>query len=548
MTMQLIICMLLLCVGLNEALRPASSNIPQVRSTLFQPPRGAFRGLRRETPKTYENTMRLRGGASSTLAFVESLKATSTLSPTNFFNSLFVALMGSILLFKGFEWQLQSSDSSANSAADTKPASVKSLQFRFLSVFWLLRLADWLQGPYFYDVYASKIINGVPASADMISRLFLIGFASIGVLGPWIGKLVDSFGRKAGTIAFSLLYTLGALSTRSSALMVLAFGRLMGGIGTSLLFSAPEAWMVGEHARDKNDSKYIGETFGLAYAGDSVIAIIAGQLASFMATKSGPTGPFTLSVPFLWAGALIAALKWKENVAPKATSAGSSVGETVTIPSAFTEMKKDRRIVLVGAMQALFEGAMYIFVLQWCPAMREAVKSVSWGEAGAAAVVPFGKIFSCFMASCLLGSTLFSNLQKRKVPTETIAKGMMLSAAAAMALAVAAVKNAAAFGANSFYSLVGAFLLFEACVGMYFPSIGTLRGKYLPDSHRGVIMNIFGFPLNLIVVTVNLQISYLGVTGALGCSAATLALAAGCATLLSLTVSNGAKAKSASIA
>ena len=180
--------------------------------------------------------------------------------------------------------------------------------------------------------------------------------------------------------------------------------------------------------------------------------------------------------------------------------------------------------------------------------MREAVKSVAWGEAGAAVSVPFGKIFSCFMASCLLGSTLFSSLQKKKVPTESTAKGMMLSAAAAMTVAVAAVKNAAAFGANSFYALVGAFLLFEACVGMYFPSIGTLRGKYLPDTHRGVIMNIFGFPLNLIVVTVNLLISYLGVTGALGCSAATLALAALCATTLSLGVSSDAKTSSAALA
>lgn len=530
-----------LSLGVNsEALRQLGRPTHLRSQAARAPPPGTFGGFRGESATDYESTMRLRGGASSALAFVENLKTTSSLNPTNFFNSLFVALMGVILTFKGAEWQRQRSDPSSKSA-DTKPASVKSLQWRFLSVFWVLRLADWLQGPYFYDVYASKIINGVPASADMISRLFLIGFASTGVLGPWIGKLVDRYGRKAGTIAFSLLYTLGALSTRSSALAVLAFGRLMGGIGTSLLFSAPEAWMVGEHMNDKHDSKYIGETFGLAYAGDSLIAIIAGQLASMMASKTGPTGPFSLSVPFLWVGAFIAALKWKENVAPKSANAGDTSDGGITIPSAFVEMKKDKRIVLVGAMQALFEGAMYIFVLQWCPAMREAVKSVAWGEAGATASVPFGKIFSCFMASCLLGSTLFSSLQKKKVPTESIAKGMMLSAAAAMTVAVVAVKNAAAFGANSFYALVGAFLLFEACVGMYFPSIGTLRGKYLPDSHRGVIMNIFGFPLNLIVVTVNLLISYLGVTGALSCSAATLALAAGCATTLSLGVSSAKK-------
>ena len=56
---------------------------------------------------------------------------------------------------------------------------------------------------------------------------------------------------------------------------------------------------------------------------------------------------------------------------------------------------------------------------------------------------------------------------------------------------------------------------------------GTLRSKYLPDAYRGVIMNLFAIPLNLIVVGVFLSISKLGLAGALTCS--TLALS--CATL-----------------
>ena len=475
----------------------------------------------------YKNTIRLRGGAVP-LAFVEGIKATTNLNPSNYFNSLFAVLISAVILFKGAE---KGNYRNPAKGKASKPANVRSLQVRFLSVFWLLRMADWLQGPYFYDVYATKIINGATVSADMISRLFLVGFASTGLLGPWVGKLLDKYGRRAGTVAFSLLYTLGALSTQSSKLIVLMLGRLMGGIGTSLLFTAPEAWMVGEHAKEGHDDKYLGQTFGLAYAGDSLIAIAAGQLASIVATKEGPTGPFKISVPFLWIGALIAALQWNENVAPEASQ---GTERESTIPSALKKMNEDKRIILVGAMQALFEGAMYVFVLQWCPAVREAIQSVAWGQIGAAANVPFGKIFSCFMASCLFGSSLFGALQKKGASTEGISQGMMMVAAAAMATAVTVVKSSSYFGTSSFHVLIGAFLIFEACVGMYFPSIGTLRGKYLPDSHRGVMMNIFGLPLNLIVVGVNLLISYLGIAGALTCSTVTLALAAGCATLLHL--------------
>ena len=74
-------------------------------------------------------------------------------------------------------------------------------------------------------------------------------------------------------------------------------------------------------------------------------------------------------------------------------------------------------------------------------------------------------------------------------------------------------------------ALVGAFFAFEGCVGMYFPSIGTLRSKYVPDSHRSVIMNLFGIPLNVLVVSVFLSIKRLGVSGALSVSTAALGLA-----------------------
>ncbi len=45
-------------------------------------------------------------------------------------------------------------------------------------------------------------------------------------------------------------------------------------------------------------------------------------------------------------------------------------------------------------------------------------------------------------------------------------------------------------------------------------------------SHRSVLVNLFGIPLNLIVVAVFLSINRLGVAGALSCAAAALAAAA----------------------
>lgn len=457
----------------------------------------------------------------------------ATQSAEQLFNSAFGALAFVAVAIKVAQKisDSASKDKSSDSVAAQKPAAVKSLQVRFLLTFWMLRCADWLQGPYFYDVYRSKIFNGVPASLGLISKIFVAGFASTALFGPSVGRFADTSGRKKGTLAFCALYTMGALSTKSSLLTVLLMGRVLNGIGTSLLFSAPEAWLVGEAQDTEGGGDYLGETFGLAYAGDSIVAILAGKFSGMAASRRGPSGPFELSTVFLALGALFTAFLWKENVAPT----NSSDDAKPSIRDAVEVIKSDSKIMLVGATQALFEAAMYIFVLQWPPALTTAIaKAFPNSVAG----TPYGTIFSCFMACCLLGSTAFGQLvNKMSVKAENFMAGMLSLATLAMGAATLANIRSmstavAAAGALSPGLILGglttAFFLFEACVGMYFPSIGTLRSRYVPDSHRSVIMNLFGIPLNALVVIVFLINERLGVTGALGISTGALGLASLC--------------------
>ena len=257
-----------------------------------------------------------------------------------------------------------------------------------------------------------------------------------------------------------------------------------------------------------------------AYAGDSIVAILAGQLAGAAAARRGPTGPFELSTGFLLFGGLLASLLWKENVAKNTGDSDNkpSIGEAVKV------VRDDPKIMLVGAVQSLFEAAMYIFVLQWPPAISKAV-----GKAfGEGAATPYGTVFSCFMASCLLGSTLFGQLAKMSVATEVSASLMLTIATIAMTAATVIVSTSSSVLAMSLAGLMATFFAFEACVGMYFPSIGTLRSRYVPDSHRSVIMNLFGIPLNLLVVSVFLSTKRLGLNGALTVSSSALGVATLC--------------------
>lgn len=315
------------------------------------------------------------------------------------------------------------------------------------------------------------------------------------------------------------------------------------------------------------------------------MAILAGQMAGVAASSRGPTGPFELSVGFLVIGAILASFMWKENIAgggggnsdnglkPNVSDAKPTIRDAIKV------VKSDPKIMLVGAIQSLFEAAMYIFVLNWPPAVSKAinlyfskfsvmVKSSS-ASAPAAVSTPYGTVFSCFMACCLLGSTLFGQLTSSKkvdkhgnskaISTESFAVGMLGLAAMAMGSATLSISSSTPSIISGITSLPvfstilspivaicgklstslaqpGAILsvlmlslfLFESCVGMYFPTIGTLRSKYFPDSHRSVVMNLFGIPLNVMVVSVFLSIERLGVQGALGVSTTALALATAC--------------------
>jgi MFS family permease len=455
-----------------------------------------------------------RGGAISTLQTTLTTKFSQcAATPQSLFNATLLSL--AVLIAAAKILQRSNVDHSLKKNT-VKPPAIQNLQRRFLAVFWLLRCADWMQGPYFYEVYASKMIGGAQASMSLVSRLFLTGFASTALFGPSVGRAADQYGRKKATLAFCAIYALGALSTKSPLLQILLLGRMLSGIGTSLLFSAPESWLVGESqiVGQDPDGKYLGETFGLAYAGDSLVAILAGQMATTAASQRGPTGPFELSTVFLALGGLLAAWSWKENKAQTIDN------EKPTIREAIQVIREDPKIMMVGGVQSLFEAAMYIFVLQWPPAIAAAVRRAF----GATAATPYGTIFSCFMACCLLGSTLFGQLGKMTVPTENSTAAMLLVATVAMATAT----FLTGMNAPSLPGMIMAFFAFEACVGMYFPSIGTLRSKYVPDSHRSVIMNLFGIPLNVLVVGVFLSIQKLGLQGALSISSCALGLATVC--------------------
>jgi len=362
-----------------------------------------------------------------------------------------------------------------NSDGVQQSVAFRSFQLRFVAVYLLMMAADWLQGPYVYKLYEyygfSRHDNGV---------LFIAGFGSSMVFGTWAGPIADKYGRKLCCLLYGLAYILSCLTKHVNNYSVLMLGRVLGGFATSILWSAFESWMICEHNARGFDPSWIGSTFSWMITGNGLVAIASGLVAqAAVSIVDHPVAPFDVSIAVLCVGSLIVWGTWSENV-----GSVSSLNVFAGASNATETIFKVKKVLYLGLMQSFFEGAMYTFVFMWTPALQGANGLIP---------IPHGIIFACFMISCSLGGTLYSILETVARPS-TILKSIFAVSTAMMGLVC--------YNNESPFAIMAEFCIFEACVGIFWPTIGTLRGKHVPEEQRSTIMNLFRVPLNAIVCLV----------------------------------------------
>ncbi|KAI7995624.1 Molybdate-anion transporter, partial [Camellia lanceoleosa] len=169
----------------------------------------------------------------------------------------------------------------------------------------------------------------------------------------------------------------------------------------------------------------------------------------------------------------------------------------------------DEKIALLGAIQSLFEGSMYTFVFLWTPALSPNNEEI-----------PHGFIFATFMLASMLGSSVASRLMAcSSLKVESYMQIVFLISAVSLFIPVGTnvlvSPSTAKGGSISFsgYVLLVGFCAFEACVGIFWPSIMKMRSQYIPEEVRSTIMNFLRIPLNIFVCVVlyNLPVKYVSV-------------------------------------
>ena len=126
----------------------------------------------------------------------------------------------------------------------TQNPTFLAFQRRYIPIYLLVVLGDWLQGPYLYRLYHSY-----GYIERQVVVIYISGLASGAVVSPVKDLLANKYGRKQAAIILSLCYALSCLFILSRNYAVLILGRCLAGAASSLLFSTLEAWYIHEHSQ-----------------------------------------------------------------------------------------------------------------------------------------------------------------------------------------------------------------------------------------------------------------------------------------------------------
>ncbi|THU73597.1 hypothetical protein C4D60_Mb04t24530 [Musa balbisiana] len=307
---------------------------------------------------------------------------------------------------------------------------------------------------------------------------------------------------------YLLVYSLMMGSSFPSALD-LAFiqidSRATSSYDISFLFLVLMNWLLPLLQRGF-EPQWLSVTFSKAiFLGNGLIAIVSGLFASLLVDnlEFDPVAPFDAAACFLALGMAIILLSWSENYGDPSESK-----DLITqFNGAAAVIASDEKIALLGAIQSLFEGSMYTVVFLWTPALSPNDEDI-----------PHGFIFATFMLSSMLGSSIASRLMTHAtLKVESYMQivfaisgfTMLLPIVSYFLVAPSAQGDSISFGGC--IQLLG-FCVFEACVGIFWPSIMKMRSQYIPEEARSTIMNFFRIPLNIFVCVVLYNVNAFPIT------------------------------------
>jgi len=211
--------------------------------------------------------------------------------------------------------------------------------------------------------------------------------------------------------------------------------------------------------------------------------------SGLMFHMGGYNTPFDLSILCLLICLIPLTMYWGENHG--SNSSGSTSGLGAAVVALFTNW----RILSMGIVVSAFEGSMFAFVFNWTPALESKVLPP-----------PHGLIFALFMMACMCGASFFSLFGSNMKPLHVLIPNLSVAMASLCMVALAVGLGKSFALQASFFS----FLIFEFCVGVYWPAVGTIKSEVVPEGIRATMYNLYRVPLNAVVCGILLNDFTLG--------------------------------------
>jgi len=235
----------------------------------------------------------------------------------------------------------------------------------------------------------------------------------------------------------------------------------------------------------------------------------------------GPVAPFDAAAFFLTIGGIVIMTTWTEN---KGDAGDNNSSLQQQFKEATEAIFNDKKVFYLGAIQSLFEAAMYSFVFLWTPALSPNGEDI-----------PHGMIFATMMLACMIGSSLTGRIMSRPdLRVERYMQWVFLASAGALSIPVfihaLGMHSGSGFKggpitAEGKIQMLG-FLVFEALVGIFWPSMMKMRSQYVPEEVRSTVMNFFRIPLNLFVCVILYNVAMFPLAAMFGMCTLFLVLAA----------------------
>uniref|UniRef100_A0A7S2RZF5 Molybdate-anion transporter n=1 Tax=Rhizochromulina marina TaxID=1034831 RepID=A0A7S2RZF5_9STRA len=393
----------------------------------------------------------------------------------------------------------------------------KAFQQSFLHVHLCALGAEYLQDSHLFAVLL-RHGHSVEDVASLYAASFTVSYL-FGVVASYLpgGAAGILGGRRSACMACFILYATAALSVYHDDYGTLLLGRFLYGMGTALMHTVFDAWMRAEHMAQAFPEEWLVQTYQVSVRYTTAAAIGAGLASEVAATYGDLATPFLLSVAVCGLGLSLISRSWKGtyerlncDCAGLATM-GRSISEGIQgILALVNANPSDRSALHLVVVQACFEACIYIALFMWTPTLQaSAVEHFGLGTPP-----PYGIIFAMLMAALMLGSHTFRlmSLSPSYRPSpETVSRTLCIMACAAcLFLAI--------FGTSLHWWGLGAFLVFEFCVGLYYPAIGGLRGKYVPYESQSLVAQLSKSALAILVLSLLLNFSTVNSIMFLACS------------------------------